>query len=592
MITSDIILFLVILVASIVFFSIEIVSIDIVALCVLVLLILTGLISPEQAFSGFGSDTFIFILGLLMITAALIRTGVVARLGRLITRYTGHDPNRLFMIITIGSAALSSFMSNTAATAFLLPVVTGIAQKAKISLSRFLLPLAFASIMTSAVTLISTSTNILVSGMMVQYGMHPMGMFELAPVGIPITIIGLAYMFTIGQRLIPDRAIPSELTEEFNLRPYLTEVLIRPNSFLVGKTLVESGLGRDLDLTVVRILRGDQDNLIPDPDNILMADDVLLVQGHRDEILKIKETAGIDIKAEVQLSDPDLQTEEMGLVEAILLPRSPVIGRTLKGVRFRERYGLQVLAVHRGEETLHAKISQIPLRMGDILLIQGHRANISLLQEDKTFHILGHLENKRPNYRRAPIAMAIAGGVLLLSVFEVLPLSVLMLVGAVLMLLTRCLTPEEAYRDVEWKALILIGCMLSLGVAMETTGTAQFLAAKVVEFGGHLHPIWLLSIFFVLAVLLTQPMSNQAAAAVILPIAIQTANQLSLNPRTFAMMVAVAASCSFLTPLEPSCVMVYGPGHYRFMDFFKVGSILTVLIYLIAIVLVPLVWPY
>jgi di/tricarboxylate transporter len=426
---------------------------------------------------------------------------------------------------------------------------------------------------------------------MVQYNLHPITMFELIPVGFPIAIVGLVYMLLLGDRLVPDRIEPENKADEFGLRPYLTEVILLPGSNLCGKMLGESGLGRDLDLTVLRVVRDKTQYLAPSADLILEDGDVLLVEGLRDEILKIKDIAGINIKADFKLSDPDLQSEDTGLVEVILMQRSPLIGRTLKGMRFRERYGLQVLAVHRGEGFIRRKISQAPLRMGDVLLVQGHKRNIALMQEDRTFQFMGVVNERRPNLRRAPIAIVIFVGMLVASTFEILPLPVAMLLGALLVFITRCITPEEAYREVEWKALILIGSMLAFGVAMEQTGAAAYLAGHITTLVGALHPVWLLGGFFLLTVLLTQPMSNQAAAVVVLPVAIQTALQLGLNPRTFAIMIAVAASCSYLTPLEPSCLMVYGPGHYKFIDFLKVGFILTVLIFLIAIVLVPMIWP-
>jgi di/tricarboxylate transporter len=293
----------------------------------------------------------------------------------------------------------------------------------------------------------------------------------------------------------------------------------------------------------------------------------------------------------VKLSDPASSLGDLGLVEVILLPRSPLLGRTLKGFQFRERYGLQVLGINRHGTTLHEKISLIPLRMGDTLLVQGRRSKIAELEEDNTFRIISTLTQSRPHRKRAPLAIAIFAGSLALVVFRILPLPVAVMTGAALAFLTRCITPDEAYREMEWKAIILIGSMLSLGVAMEDTGTAKYLAGTIIHWCGDLGPFWLLTGFFVLTVMLTQPMSNQAAAIIIVPIAIQTALQLQLNPRTFAMMIAVAASCSYLTPLEPACLMVYGPGRYRFFDFVKVGALLTVLIYAVAITLVPRVWP-
>jgi di/tricarboxylate transporter len=338
-------------------------------------------------------------------------------------------------------------------------------------------------------------------------------------------------------------------------------------------------------------VRNKTDAHLPSGGTVLQANDLLLVEGPTEEILRIKDVRGIEIKADVKFSDPHLQGHATGLVEAILLPRSPLIGRTLKKARFRERYGLHVLAMNRHGQNVVRRISQVPLRMGDVLLLQGHHASINALDEDPAFRILGPVEEKRFDRRKGLLAMGIFVGALLLTVFKLVSLPVAVLLGVFFTFLTKCITPELAYREVEWRVVILIACMLSLGAAMGATGTDTFLAGQVVNVAGSLGPKWLLAGFFVLTVGLTQPMSNQAAAAVILPVAIEAAEQLGVNPRTFAMMVAVAASCSYLTPLEPSCLMVYGPGRYRFSDFLKVGSGVTLLVFLLAIILVPLVWP-
>jgi di/tricarboxylate transporter len=300
------------------------------------------------------------------------------------------------------------------------------------------------------------------------------------------------------------------------------------------------------------------------------------------------------LRNNIKLSDPGLKDADIQLAEVMIMPRSPLIGLSLREYQFRDRYGLQVLALYRHGETIRQKIGQIPLRVGDVLLIQGHRTStplMSTLEEENVFQVLGTVEEELPLVKRAPLAVAIFAGVLVAAALNLLALPVAVLLGALLVFLTRCITPEAAYRQVEWRALILIGSMLAIGRVMQSTGTDQFLADQIVSLLGGAHPLWLLTGFFVLAVALTQPMSNQAAAIVVVPIAIQAAIQLGLNPRTFVMMIAIAASTSYLTPLEPSCLLVYGPGNYRFVDFLKVGALLTLLIYLVSIVLVPMIWP-
>jgi di/tricarboxylate transporter len=583
-------LLLALTVGAMVLFTRESVSPDVTALTLVLALVFTGLLDAKTAFQGFGSETVIMILGLLILTAALMRTGVVDLVGGKMLRYTGKSPTRLLVVVMIASATLSAFMSNTASTAFFLPVVIGLAKRAGISARQLLLPLAFSTILTSSVTLISTSTNLVVSGLMTRYDLPPISMFELTPVGLPIAAAGLTYMAIVG-RMFLSGPRPDEPQNETALRAYLSEVVVLPKSPLVGKTLEECGLGHDLDLVVLRILRKGREPVPARADTVVNAGDLLLVEASPDELLKVKDTAGIEIKADLKLGDPNLRSEDLGIVEVILLSRSPLIGRTLKGIRFRERYGLQVLGISRHGTIFHRKISELPLLIGDILLVQGPRPAISALEDDQTFRVIETLDDRQPHRRRAPIAIAIFVGVLTLATFKVMDFPVAVILGAVLAFFTRCISPEQAYRELEWKVVILIGSMLALGAAMEQTGTAKYLASLIAAQTASIGVTWLLAGFFALTVLLTQPMSNQAAAVVVLPVAIQTATQLGLNPRTFAMMVAVAASCSYLTPLEPSCLMVYGPGGYKFSDFIKFGSVLTVIIGAIAIALVPRIWP-
>jgi di/tricarboxylate transporter len=590
--TPQILLLLVLLALALALFWWERISSEVTALALLLALAFTGLIPRDKIFAGFGSDTVIMILGLLILTAALERTGVADLAGRAVLRRAEANPDRLLWIVMLASAGLGAFVSNTASAAFFLPVVLGIAKKSGISPSKLLMPLAFSSIVTSSVTLVSTSTNMVVSGMISAYRMPPMGMFELAPVGLPIAAVGLVYMY-MARRFIPDRAPPAELIEEFGVRPYLSEIVVQPGSSLAGKTLGESNFAQQLGLTVLRILRNKK-RLPASADAMVHEGDTLIVEGSQADLLKIKDTAGVEIVADAHVSDADLAAENSALVEAVLLPGSPLLGRTLRRHHFRERYGAQVLGINHQGANVTEKLRDVPLRLGDLVLLQGPRENLARLHDSRVVRVLGaseSIEDVRPRRRRAPLAIGIFVGVLALVTAGVLTLPLAVMLGVLIAFITRCITPEEAYARVEWKAIILIGSLLGLGAAMEHTGAAKYLAWQLVSFTGTTEPLLLLTIFFALTVFFTQPMSNQAAAIVVLPIAIETALHLGINPRTFAMMVAIAASCSYLTPLEPACLMVYGPGRYRFADFVKIGSLLTLLIYAVSIALVPLVWP-
>lgn len=627
--TLHIAILLLILIVAVVLFSMERLPADIIAMGILFTLAAVGLLPPDEIFAGFGSDTVIMIFGLLILTATLVYTGVVDIAGRALLRFTGKHPHRILLMITTTAATLSAFISNTATTALFIPLTLDLARRTKVNASKLLMPLAFASILASSITLISSSTNIVVSGILEQYKMPPLGMFELTVVGLPIAVIGLVYMAWIGNHMIPIRDTKEAHQEHLEARPYLSEIQLRPDSTLIGKTLAEARLGHDLDLTVLRVARDKNRYLVPQADLRLLAKDKLLVKGNHEDLLKFA-TAHSDYHSEmitenetetppVTPSDKEInahstpiekdvnlstetplnplpevnqpQAEDIQLVEVILLPHSDLIGRTLKGLHFRQRFGLQVLGVNRGGKQIYRKLSQVELHTGDQLLIQGGRTAILRLDRQNVFRIISTLDAPRPNRRHALTAIIIFLGVLLLAAINVLTLPVAVWLGVLLVFVANCISPDVAYRTIEWKALIVVGSMLALGRAMIHTGAAEFLAYLVVVRTAQASPIWLLSAFFALTMALTQPLSNQAAAVIVLPIALETAHQLGLNPRTFAIMIAVGASCSFITPLEPACLMVYGPGKYKFSDFIRVGALLTLIIYVIAIVIIPWIWP-
>ena len=589
--TPEIAMCLLVLTAAIACFAWDRIPADVVAIGVMLALVLTGLLKPAEAFAGFGSDTVMMLLGLLIMTAGLLRTGVVDKAGHIIFDLAGQNPAAFLPLMMVSVAALSAFMSNAAATAFFIPLVLGYASKTRAPASKFLLPLAFASILTSSVTLISTSTNIVASELMTKHGQAAMGMFELAPVGIPIAVIGILYVWLLGTRLIPANK-PETTAEEVGERKYQADVIVPRDSAVIGRKIGETRIAKNSGLTVVKLLR--QERPLSDRPSIanihLEAGDELLIEGDRADLLKVKDIRGFEFKADVHLPGPEVEPEKLTIVEGVLLPNSPLIGQTLSSLEFKDRYGLKVLAINRAGR-LPQKISRTRLRLGDVLLLQGNNDNVKALEKGNLFNIFGGIDSSRLDLRRAPLACTIFTLAILAATLKLASLPVSVLSGAFLMLLTRCVSPEEAYREVEWKILILIGALLSLGAAMEATGTGQYLAAQFVRLAGKESFYALLSCFFLLTIVLTQPMSNQAAAVVVLPVAMQTAAQIGVNPRTFAMMVTVAASCSYMTPLEPSCLMVYGPGKYRFLDFFIVGLPLTILIYLVAIALVPMVWP-
>jgi len=590
---TEIAIVLVLLVIALILFSLERIPIEVVSILLVMALVLTNTLTVTEAFAGFGNDIVITIAGLFILTGGLARTGVIDLVGRRLHRTAGDSEFRITALIMFAAAFCAAVMKNTTTTAMFLPVVLGIAARRNLSPSKLLMPLAFGAILGGTCTLIGTSTNLAVSGALPRYGIQPFTMFELTRVGVVIVGIGMLYMLLLGLRLLPRRKSAESLTEQYHVRQYITEVMVLDDSPLIGKSLAEARIGDELDLTVLGILRGDEQyRIAPNPGAKIQADDLLLVQGRVEDILKVKAEAGIEIKADFKLSDSVLEGKGTELFEAMVPRGSDFIGRTLKRLDFRRRHGVVVLAINRHGIDLLSKISRVRLRFGDVLLLQGSREQVEALAADGHVLLLEEVSEKQARPEKRRWALLAFGVFLFLSLTHLVPLPIAVLLGVMILLATRSLRMSEVYEIIDWRLLILIACMMSFGVAMEKTGADQYLADLIVKATGHYGPLAVLAGFFAMTVALTQPMSNQAAALVMLPISVKTALALGLNPRTFAVTVTYAASCSFLTPLEPACVLVYTPGGYRFLDFLKVGSLLTIAVFAIVIWLVPVFWPF
>jgi di/tricarboxylate transporter len=581
------------LLVALVLFGTERIPIDIVTILLVILLIVTGTLTATEALAGFGNDIIITIAGLFILTGGLVKTGVVDTIGRRLQRIAGGSEFRLTALIMLVAAMCAAVMKNTTTTAMFVPVVLGLSERTRIAPSKLMMPLAFGAILGGTCTLIGTSTNLAVSGAITRYGMQPFSMFELTWVGVPIVLVGMLYMLLIGLRLLPRRGGEDSLTEQYHIREYLSEVIVTEASPLVGKTLKDANLSNDLDLTVVGIVRGNQGRIAPSASQVIEADDLLLVQGRVEDILRVKSEAGIEIKADFKLSDNVLETEDVALFEVMVLRGSDFIGRTLKGLRFRKRYGLTALAINRHGVALLTKLSTVSLRFGDVLLVQGKHEQLEHLIADGNLLLLEDISERHGRYGKRRWALIAFGVFLFFSILHLpqVPLPVAVLIGALILLASKAVRLTEMYGLIEWRLIVLIAGMISFGTAMEKTGTDKYLADLIVRGVGSYGALAVLAGFFLLTVALTQPMSNQAAALVVIPIAVQTAVSLGLNPRTFAVVVTYAASCSFLTPLEPACVLIFTPGRYRFLDFVKVGSILTLAVFAIVMLLAPLIWP-
>ena len=590
--TTPIAIVLALLIVALILFSLERIPIEVVSILLVMGLVLTNTLTVTEAFAGFGNDIVITIAGLFILTGGLAKTGVIDLVGRRLHRTAGESEFRMTALIMFAAAFCAAVMKNTTTTAMFLPVVLGIAARRNISPSKLLMPLAFGAILGGTCTLIGTSTNLAVSGALPRYGIQPFTMFELTRVGVVIVGVGMLYMLLLGLRLLPRRKSRESLTEQYHVRQYVTEVIVLANSPLIGKSLGEARIGDELDLTVLGILRGEEQRIAPNPREQVKVDDLLLVQGRVEDILKVKGEAGIEIKSDFELSDSVWGGKGTDLVEAMVPRGSDFIGRSLKRLDFRARHGVTVLAINRHGIDLLSRISRVRLRFGDVLLLQGNREQVEALAADGQILLLEEVSEKNPRPEKRRWALLAFVVFLFFSLTHLVPLAIAVLFGVMILLATRSVRMSEVYEIIDWRLLILIACMMSFGTAMEKTGADQYLADFIVRGTGHYGPLAVLAGFFLMTVALTQPMSNQAAALVMLPISVKTALALGLNPRTFAVTVTYAASCSFLTPLEPACVLVYTPGRYRFLDFLKVGSLLTIAVFAIVIWLVPVFWPF
>jgi di/tricarboxylate transporter len=589
--TPEIFVTLSIIAIAVVLFATEKLRVDIIALLVLLTLALIGFVPVDQAFSGFANPAVITVWAVYIVSGALFRTGVADILGARITRLAGTSEPRLIAVIMITCGVMSAFMNNIGATAVLLPAVVGISRKSGVPLSRLLIPLSFSSLMGGNMTIIGTPPNILASSILAERGLTSFAFFDFTPMGVLVFSAGVLYMVFIGRHLLPRRAV-SEEWQTNQMRDYVTEVRISPDSPLAGLSLSESRLGADYDLTVLAIVRNGRTQTTLHRDTRLQPDDLLVIEGQADSLIEARETLNLLLESERKFGAMDMAQENVAIIEATLAPRSRIVGRSLREIRFRDLFGFTALAIWRQGGVITQRLRDVRLKFGDTLLLQGPPDRVADLQRADDFLVLEPVKPELRRRKKAPIAVAIMGFVLILVTLGGLHVSIAMVIGAVLMVLTRCLTMDEAYSSIEWRSIFLIAGMLPLGMAMETTGTARFLAEGLVNILNPLGPLAVLIGIYILAGLITEPMSNAAATVLIVPIAIDTALAVGADPRAFVLATVIGASTSFLTPVgHQANVLVYGPGSYRFTDFTKVGGLLNLVLLITTAIFLPLIWP-
>ena len=590
--TLDIALTLLIILGALILFATEKLRVDVVALMVLITVGVLGLVPSDKLFSGFSNSAVVTVWAVYMVSGGLFKTGVANTMGSGILKVAGNTESRLIGTIMLTVGVLSAFMNNVGATAMLLPAVVGISRVTKVAVSKMFIPLAFASLLGGAMTLIGTPANILATGILAARGLPTFGFFEFTPMGIVVLTTGVLYMVLIGRRLLPVREGPGSKEEDYNIREYVTEVRVSPVSSLIGKTLLESRLGRDYDLSVLALQRENGDRPPLNRDTEIRMGDLLVVESSASDLMAARQSLGLTTEAERTLDIESLERGDVQIIEATLAPRSHIVGLSLRDVRFRDRYGFTALAISRHGELITERLRDVPLQFGDALLLQGPKHRIKQLQEGENFLVLEPIETEQFRRNKAPIAIGALVLAIGLTIIAGMSISLAMVIAAVIMILAGALRIEEAYEAVDWRTVFLVAGMLPLGLAMELTGTAEFLADIMLGLFGPFGALATLAGIYLLAALITQPMSNAAAIVLVVPIALNTAMGLGANYKTFTMAVVIGAATSFLSPVgHKANVLVFGPGGYKFTDYARVGAILTVLLLIVSMIFLPIFWP-
>ena len=582
---------LALLVLAIVNFALEWMAVEIFSLLLMGALVVGGVLTAHQASMGFANSAVIMIAGVMLLTGGIIHNGAADYIALRILKYAGRSERRMGALLLFAENVLSSVINNVAATAMFIPVAEGMARHYRTNRAKYLLPIAFASMTGGMCTLIGTSTNVAVAGALEQHGFAPLGFFELAPIGVTVALLGIGYLLWATPRLL--RLEPEkEALEAFGLKDFLFEVVVGDGAALVGQSMSQSDLGTTLGLNVLAIMRGPERILAPRFSDVIRPGDILLVEGRADTIPAIRNRRGLEIKSMPVPDWNDLKSAKIKLMEATVSYNSRFIGKTLKEIDFRRHYNLSVLAIHRNEHVALDKVGKLALRAGDVLLIYGTEDMFARLEAEPTVLLVEHAVPPHVDMRKALLATLVLFGAIVAATFGWLDAPMGFLLGSAVVMALGCLPPAQAGNYLNLRFLVMLAAMASLGLAMETSGAARFVADGIISLCPDDSPLLLMSVFFFLTVAMTQPLSNAAAALLVLPIALSAAGTLAIDPRSFAIAVTVAASCSFITPFEPACLLVYGTGRYRFREFILLGSGLTFIAYLVSLVLIPILWPF
>ena len=569
---------------------------DIVALGVFSILLLSGVLPRDKAMAVFANPAPITVAAMFVLSAALVKCGAIDYLSSLVERVS-FLPYQIVLFLLVALVAFTSaWINNTPVVVVFVPVVLSLARRMKLPASKFLIPLSYAAILGGCCTLIGTSTNLVVNGMLIERGQPGMTMFELSWLGVPAAVIGALYLALAGKRLLPSRETLTSILSDEERREYLTEAFVPPGSPLNGKSLKAAGLVSARGFRVIEVVR---DGIAIDLDNgaSLHEGDRLVLACRPSGIARARSMPGFDFTAEAGLEQ--IAAHEGVVFEGAVAPNSELIGRSISEINFRQRFRVIVLAVHRGGKSVREKLEDLPLEMGDILLMMGTPQAISTLRQGDDIILFDR--PPLPSFSlhtRIPLVLAIIASVVLAETFGLVPIEIGAIAGSVIVCLTGCLKSRDAYESIEWNLMFVIFGMLALGTAMQYTGAAAWLAHNVVAgvdyfVSGPDKPLAMLACLYLVTMILTEILSNNAVAALMVPIALGIALEVGLDPRPFIIAVAFAASAAFATPIGyQTNTYVYGIGGYRFKDFIRIGVPLNILCFAVAMYVIPRVWSF
>ena len=568
-------------------------SLDIIAMLVFTALLAAGILTPAEAFKVFSNEAAITVASMFILSAALERTGVIESIAHRLNRAVGQSDWSLLVVMLPIVVLLSAFINNTPVVVVFMPIMISLAASRGLKPSKLLIPLSFASILGGMCTLIGTSTNILVSSTAHQLGQPPLGMFELGRAGWLLAFAGMLYLLTVGRKLLPDRETLASILQATESKQYLTEVLVVADSPLVGKTLAETPLANQPKARVLEIIRASE--LVRTPLNalVLEAGDRLRLTTPLASILELNQLKGVELLPKSVLGVELVGTQKAIIAECVIGPRSSLIGRSIREMNFRRRYGVLVLAVHRHGVNLREDFADVKLHYGDTLLVEGPELAMSELRGHRDFLLLLDVPETAKRRRKQVFAVGAIAIVVALATMNILPIGALAVMAAVAVVATGCLDAEEAYEAVDWKIIFLIFGMLALGMALDKTQGAALVARTLIHGLGTWGPLVVLAAIVLLTSTLTNFLSNNAVAVLLTPIAVQAATALQSSARPFVIAVALGASACFATPIGyQTNTLVYGAGGYKFRDFIKVGLPLNLIFCALAVYLIPKLWPF